>query len=86
MAEKEILALYHYTGCGFCTRVRSAAEELGVELELRNIHEDSQHAEALAAAMGRMTVPVLCIREATGDIRWLPESEDIIDYLEELVG
>jgi glutathione S-transferase len=33
-----------------------------------------------------MTVPVLCIRGAEGEIRWLPESEDIIDYLKELAG
>jgi glutathione S-transferase len=35
--------------------------------------------------MGKTTVPVLRIAESNGEIRWLAESVDIIEYLEERV-
>ena len=82
MAVGRGLALYHYVGCFFCARVQSAAEGFGIELELRNIHAHAEYADDLAAAMGRTTVPVLRIAEPGGEGRWLPESSDIIEYLE----
>ena len=83
MATGQSLALYHYVGCFFCARVRSAAESLGFELELRDIHVEPEHAEDLMAATGRTTVPVLRIAEPDGEVRWLFESRDIIEYLED---
>ena len=76
------LALYHYVGCFFCARVRSAAESLGFEIELRDIQVESEHAQDLMEATGRTTVPVLRITESDGEILWLSESRDIIEYLE----
>jgi len=86
MAIEQGLALYHYVGCGFCAYVQSAARGLGVELELLDIHADPQHAADLQAATGRTTVPVLRITEPGGDARFLPESADIVAYLEQIVG
>jgi len=80
MARADDLALYHYEGCPYCSRVRRALDELGVEVELRDIHRDPAHERALVAARGRHTVPVLRIRRAEGD-EWLPESRDIVQYL-----
>lgn len=79
------LALYHYSTCPFCARVRFALTRLGVEIELRNIHEDPKHLEDLVHARGRQTVPVLRIRRPEGD-EWLPESRDIVQYLERRFG
>jgi glutaredoxin len=76
------LALYHFDGCPFCLRVRRVIEELGVDVELRNIHEDQAHLAALREARGRTTVPVLRISSPGGEDRWMPESADIVRYLE----
>jgi glutaredoxin 2 len=75
------LALYYYDGCFFCYRVRRVIDQLGVEVELRNIHTDRQHmSELMAARGGRRTVPVLRVMHADGD-EWIPESADIVDWL-----
>ena len=83
---EDALALYYYDGCPFCNFVRSVSEQLGVNLELRNILDDPQHREDLVAARGRATVPVLHITSPDGDERWMPESRDIVRYLEKTYG
>ncbi|MEM7674647.1 MAG: glutaredoxin [Myxococcota bacterium] len=75
------LKLYHFETCPFCHRVRRAADRLGVELELLDIFKDDQHLQDLTAATGRRTVPVLRIEDEKG-VRWMPESADIVAYLE----
>jgi len=51
-----------------------------------DIHAEPQHAADLHAATGRTTVPVLRITEAGGEVRFLPESADIVEYLKRVVG
>jgi glutaredoxin len=83
---EERLALYHFDGCPFCMRVRRAIDLLGVDVELRNIYEDREHMDALLAARGRATVPVLRISSPDGEDRWMPESADIVRYLQATYG
>ena len=83
MAVEEGLALYQFMSCPFCAHVRSAVDALGLEIELRDIHAAPGYAEELRAVMGRSTVPVLRIAEGDGEPRWLPESTDIIHYLQQ---
>lgn len=78
---EEKLALYHFDGCPFCMRVRRAIDLLGIDVELRNIYENREHLDALMAARGRATVPVLRITGPNED-RWMPESADIVRYLQ----
>ena len=66
--------------------VRAGIERLGVNVELRNIFEDPQHRDDLVAARGRATVPVLRITSPNGEERWMPESRDIVRYLETTVA
>ena len=80
-AGEERLALYGYPTCPFCARVLAAIEELGLDIPLLNTMQDAGHREAVLEAMGRGTVPVLKIEAADGDVKWLPESADIIRYL-----
>ena len=80
------LALYHFTGCPFCTRVRRVIDELGLDVELRDIYGDRKHMDALREARGRTTVPVLRITSAAGEERWMPESADIVRYLQATYG
>ena len=77
------LALYVTPFCGFCRYVMSAIEQLGLEVEIRNIAADREALEALFNARGRTTVPVLRITTPEGE-EWMPESRDIVQYLQGL--
>lgn len=83
--DHEQLALYYYPSCGFCRRVMRVIDQLGVEVELRDIWENRQHRVDLMAATGRQTVPVLRCTSSTRD-QWLAESRDIIAHLESRFG
>jgi glutaredoxin 2 len=86
MASTEGLSLYQFDSCPFCLRVRHVAERLGIELELRDTLMDSDNAREVIEATGRRTVPVLRVEQPDGEVRWLPESADIIAYLQEHFG
>lgn len=86
MRKAEDLALYHFESCPYCWKVRRALQRLGVEVELRDIDLDSDDERALVAARGRRTVPVLRIRKDDGTDEWMPESSDIVAYLERRFG
>lgn len=80
------LSLYHYFGCPFCHLVRRAADGLGLEIEMRDILESSARRRELVEATGRQTVPCLRIESENGEIQWMHESRDIIEYLEKLAA
>jgi len=80
--EEDKLALYKYDGCPFCAMVRSTIDRLGIDVELRDIFENPQHRDDLIEARQRATVPVLRITSPTGEERWMPESRDIMRFLE----
>ena len=84
-AEDE-LALYYFPTCPFCQRVLRKIAELDLDVDLRNIHESTDYRDELIAARGRGTVPVLHITDPDGDVRWMPESADIVAYLDEMYG
>ena len=83
---KDQLALYYFDGCPFCVRVLRAIDTLGLEVELRNIYEVSDYLKELRDVRGRTTVPVLRITSANGEDRWMPESADIVRYLQATYG
>jgi len=74
------LALYISPLCGFCHYVLSAIQDLGLDVEIRNVAADRQHLEDLFRARQRTTVPVLRI-VTDEDEQWMPESRDIVAYL-----
>lgn len=76
------LALYHFNGCPFCSMVRNVIDRMGIAVELRDIHESVEYRDDLIEVRGRATVPVLRITSPDGDDRWMPESRDIVRYLE----
>ena len=75
------LSLYHFDGCPYCDRVRSAMSRLQLDLEMRDIHRVPKYREELVAATGKQMVPCLRI-ENGGAPRWMHESADIVRYLE----
>lgn len=72
--------LYYFDGCIFCYRVRMAMTKLGISMEMRNIHTDSQYKNELRENGGKTTVPCLKIEE-NGQTHWMYESADIVAYL-----
>lgn len=80
-----VLQLYVRDWCGYCSRVERVINALGIDVPLRNTR-DSEHMQALMAARGRRTVPVLRISQPHGSDIWLAESRDIIAFLEEQFG
>ena len=84
--EEDKLILYHFIGCPFCSMVRANITRLGIDVEMRNIFEEPQYLDELIKARGRATVPVLRINSPDGTERWLPESRDIVRYLEKMLA
>ena len=75
------LALYHYSSCVFCAQVKNVIAALNVKIELRDILQDSDHRRELIVQGGRSTVPCLRIDTDTGEVQWMYESRDIMQYL-----
>jgi glutathione S-transferase len=55
--------------------------QLGIEVELRDINEDTNYRDELVSMRDRATVPVLRITSPDSEDRWMPESRDIVSYL-----
>lgn len=84
--EQDQLILYHFNGCPFCSFVRANIKQLGVDVELRDVFANSKYRDELVDARGRATVPVLRINSPDGSERWIPESRDIVRYLEKMLA
>ncbi len=78
------LSLYGYPQCPFCSRVLHAIDALGLDIEFRNTMQGDEYQRELMTATGRSTVPVLRIESEHGKVEWMPESVDIVAYLENL--
>jgi len=76
------LALYQYAACPFCVKVRRAMKRSGLNIETRDAKRSEKFKEELLQGGGQLKVPCLRIEEDNGDVRWMYESGDIIDYLE----
>jgi glutaredoxin len=75
------LTLYYHPSCYYCRTVFRALDELGIEVERRDIHQNPEALIELIEARSRRTVPVLRIEDPDGRIWWMPESQDIIAFL-----
>jgi glutaredoxin len=76
------LALYQYAACPFCVKVRRAIKRGGLNIETRDAKRSEQFKEELVKGGGQLKVPCLRIEEDNGDVTWMYESGDIIEYLE----
>lgn len=77
-----MLTLYVKTGCPYCAMVLHKVEELGIEIEEKNIADDAI-AEELVARGGKRQVPYLIDSDTEEEMY---ESADIAQYLEETYG
>jgi glutaredoxin len=81
-AQASKLALYQYAACPFCVKVRRAMKRSALNIETRDAKRSEKFKEELLQGGGQLKVPCLRIEEDNGDVRWMYESGEIIDYLE----
>ena len=77
------LALYQFNSCPFCIKVRRQIKRQSLNIELLDAQHNQQHREELLNGGGELKVPCLKIISETGDVSWLYESNDIINYLQD---
>lgn len=77
----ETYTLYQFDTCPFCMRVRRFLAASGLELPTKDVQRDPSAYRELIEGGGSGMVPCLRI-ERDGEVRWLYESLDIIDYLQ----
>jgi glutathione S-transferase len=78
------LTLYELEGCPYCAKVTSKLEEIGLEYDsvmVPSAHSERTEVEAISGQTG---VPVLV--DEDHDVEGMPESDDIVAYLEETYG
>jgi glutaredoxin len=75
------LALYQYKACPFCVKVRRSMKRNSLNIETRDAKRSDTSREELLQGGGQLKVPCLRIEEK-GEVRWMYESSDIINYLE----
>jgi glutathione S-transferase len=78
------LQLYQLSSCPFCIKVRRKLDELGVDYETHEVPRSHHERTEVEAISGQTGVPVV-VDEDHG-VEGMPESRDIVRYLEETYG
>ena len=77
------LTLYQFKTCPFCIKVRRTMKRLSLNIETRDTQHDMFHRTELLEGGGQIKVPCLKITNAQGEVKWLYESREIIQYLQD---
>lgn len=80
------MALYQFKTCPFCMKVRREIKRQSLNIELRDAQYDQQHRQQLLKEGGQIKVPCLRVVNKNGEHTWLYESNDVIQYLRQLVA
>jgi glutaredoxin len=75
------LALYQFSTCPFCIKVRQEMRRLSLPIEKRDAQHHAANRDAVLQGSGPSKVPCLQITEANGQTRWLQDSSEIVAYL-----
>ncbi|WP_144392083.1 glutathione S-transferase N-terminal domain-containing protein [Pleionea sediminis] len=79
------LALYQFSLCPFCVKVRRKMHKLNLPIEIRDAKSQGTFRDELLNGGGKIKVPCLRIETQQG-ARWMYESSDINRYLEREFG
>jgi len=79
---EEIIELYQFEQCPYCKKVREKLTELQIDFIARQV-EASGDRERVEEVSGQTGVPVIV--DPNTDTT-MPESDDIVEYLEEQYG
>ncbi len=75
------LELYELPGCPFCAKVTDKLDELGLEYESHEVPQAHSERTEVEEISGQTGVPVLVDHD--NGIEGMPESSDIVEYLEQ---
>ena len=78
------LTLYELDGCPYCQKVIDKLNELGLEYDSVMVPSSHSARDEVKEVSGQTGVPVLVDEEH--DVDGMPESDDIVAYLEETYG
>ena len=80
-AQCQSLALYQFSTCPFCIKVRQEMRRLSLPIERRDAQKDLKNRADLMQGSGATKVPCLRITDEAGQTQWLSDSGAIITYL-----
>lgn len=83
--ETQDLTLYQYKACPFCVKVRRNMKRAALNIETKDAKRCETSKQELLTGGGQLKVPCLKITE-NGEDRWMYESSDIIEYLDQRFG
>jgi glutaredoxin 3 len=75
------IKLYELDGCPYCAKVKKKLDELDLEYEKVMVPSSHSNRDEVKEVSGQTGVPVL-VDEDHG-VEGMPESDDIVEYLEE---
>jgi glutaredoxin len=75
------LALYQFSTCPFCIKVRQEMRRLSLPIEKRDAQHPVANRDELLQGSGATKVPCLKIIDANGHTQWLQDSTAIVTYL-----
>lgn len=81
--EASNLVLYQFQTCPFCIKVKRNNKRLSLKIETRDAQHNSTYRKELLQGGGQIKVPCLKIIDEKGKARWMYESEDIMEYLQD---
>lgn len=76
--------LYDLPGCPYCAKVKRRLEDLEVPYETVAVPADRAERDEVERVSGQRGVPVLV--DESNDITGMPESDEIVAYLERTYG
>jgi len=83
--QTQDLTLYQYKACPFCVKVRRSMKRSALNIETKDAKRCETSKQELLSGGGQLKVPCLKITE-NGNERWMYESSDIIEYLDQRFG
>lgn len=78
---EKMLEVYQFEGCPYCSKVRKKMTDLGIDFIARAV--DPHDRSRVKEISGQENVPVLVDPNTETT---MPESDDIVDYLDEHYG
>ena len=78
------LELYELEGCPYCAKVIDKLDELDLEYESHMVPRSHSERTEVEEVSGQTGVPVLV--DEDNDVEAMPESDDIVAYLDEEYG
>lgn len=76
-----MIKLYELDGCPYCAKVKKKLDELDIEYETVMVPSSHSERDEVEKVSGQTGVPVLVDKEH--GVEGMPESDDIVQYLEE---